>query len=493
MAVSRILKLNNVKKTINYLKKNGISHTYYAAKERMEEEKKDIYVYREPAEEELLRQRQESARYPYLFSIVVPAYETKEEFLREMIASVQRQSYPKWELIIVDASDSDTVKKVVREMAESGSHTEPAVPQSEIGVVYTSKTDSPILYWHLPHNLGISGNTNVGIELAEGDYIALLDHDDFITPDALYQMAREIAMAEADGVKPALLYSDEDKYDEKEKRYVTPHIKYKFNFDLILSNNYICHFMAVETRMMKRLKLRSGFDGAQDYDLVLRVVDRLCHGTEQSKQLTAIRHIPRILYHWRCHEGSTAGNTASKDYAYEAGKRAVADFCVQQGWHANVEHSLHLGFYDISYQPDILTVRQDVGIVGGRILDRRRRICGGAYDRQGKCLYEGLHWKYSGAAHRAVLKQDCAAVDVRCMRLQPKLRAAYTQITGLPYRERTIRVRTPYGTENVDIVDVSGLSCDEAGYRKLSLELGRVAENMKYRVLFNTDITMMGE
>jgi glycosyltransferase involved in cell wall biosynthesis len=489
--VGKILKLSNVRKTIHYLKKNGIVNTYYAAKERMEEEKRDIYVYRAPSQEELKQQKRESERYPYLFSIVVPAYETKEEYLREMIESVLRQSYPKWELIIADASGSDTVEKAVRDAAAC----DPAAASgmrraSGADIQPAFSPDSRIRYQHLPENLGISGNTNAGIELAEGDYIALLDHDDFITPDTLYWMAREIADAEADGIKPALLYSDEDKYDEKEKRFVSPHIKYKFNFDLILSNNYICHFMAVEARLMKRLKLRSEYDGAQDYDLVLRVVDRLRHGTGY----TAIRHIPRVLYHWRCHADSTAENTASKAYAYEAGKNALFDFCVQQGWHVNVEHSLHLGFYDISYVPDIMTVRQDIGIVGGRILDGHRRICGGAYDRRGNCLYEGLFWKYSGGfTHRAGLKQDCAAVDVRCMQIQPRLRAAYTQITGLPYRERTIRIRTPRGTENMDIVDVSGLSCDEAGYRKLSMELGRVAEHMKYHVLFNPEITMMGD
>jgi glycosyltransferase involved in cell wall biosynthesis len=418
-----------------------------------------------------------------LFSIVVPAFETKEEFLREMIASVQRQSYPKWELIIADASDSDTVERVVREMTACAVKTERT----------SSAADRRIKYRHLKENLGISGNTNAGIALAEGDYIALLDHDDFITPDTLYRMARKISEAEADGVKPVLLYSDEDKYDEKEKRFVSPNIKEEFNFDLILSNNYICHFMAVETGLMKQLQLRSEYDGAQDYDLVLRVVDSLRRrGAKDWEQY--ILHIPNILYHWRCHADSTAENTASKDYAYDAGRRAVADFCTQQGWNVNVEHSLHLGFYDACYEPDILTVRQDVGIVGGRILDRYHRICGGAYTQEGKCLFEGLYWKYSGGAtHRAVLKQDCAAVDVRCMQLQPQLRAAYTQITGLSYRERTIRVRTIHGTENLDIVDVSGLNCDEAGYRKLSMELGRVAENMKYRVLFNPQITMMGD
>lgn len=479
--MGRIFKISNVRKTVNYLKKNGIGHAYYAAKERIEEEKKDNYIYREPTEEVLAAQRKETADYPYLFSIVVPAYETKEEFLREMIDSVRRQSYRKWELIIADAGSSDHVERVVREiMKETG--------------------DARMKYRRLTENKGISGNTNAGIDLAAGDYIALLDHDDFITPDALYYMARNIHEAVKDNVTPALLYSDEDKYDQIEKRYVNPHKKQEFNLDLILSNNYICHFMAVEAGLMKSLKLRGEYDGAQDYDLVLRVVDSLQHQAVTEKRLEqckpeqwqkAIVHIPQTLYHWRCHADSTAENTASKAYAYETGKDALTVFCEKQGWNVTVEHSLHLGFYDIRYIPDILAVRSDVGIVGGRILDRDHRICAGAYDDQGKCLFEGLHKEYSGGAtHRAVLKQDCAAVDVRCMQLREELQSVFTQITGLPYQERRIRVKMKAGSQDVTITDVSGLNCDEAGYRKLSLELGRAAATMGYRVLWNPSLTL---
>lgn len=479
--MGRILKISNVKKTVNYLKKNGISHAYYAARERIEEERKDNYIYRKPAEEVLAAQRKETADYPYLISIVVPAYETKEEFLREMITSVRRQSYRKWELIIADASSSDAVERVVREiMKETG--------------------DARMKYRRLTENKGISGNTNAGIDLAAGDYIALLDHDDFITPDALYYMARNIHESAQCSVVPALLYSDEDKYDQAAQRYVVPHKKQGFNLDLILSNNYICHFMAVEARLMKRLKLRGEYDGAQDYDLVLRVVDSLYRQAfaeaQQERHMPkqwqdAIIHIPQVLYHWRCHADSTAENTTSKTYAYEAGKDALTAFCERQGWNVTVEHSLHLGFYDICYVLDILTVRSDVGIVGGRILDKQHRICAGAYDDYGTCLYEGLHKEYSGGiAHRAVLKQDCAAVDVRCMQLRTELQPVFTQITGLPYQERKIRVKTKHGSQEVRITDVSGLNCDEAGYRKLSLELGRTAAAMGYRVLWNPALTM---
>lgn len=249
--------------------------------------------------------------------------------------------------------------------------------------------------------------------------------------------------------------------------------------------------MAVEAKLMKSLQLRREYDGAQDYDLVLRVMDRLYGETMTGDLRGQVIHIPDVLYHWRCHADSTADNTASKTYAYEAGRAALADFCSRRGWNVTVGHSLHLGFYDITYLPDILTVRQDIGIVGGRILDAGGRICGGAMDDAGVCLYEGLHKEYSGGStHRAALKQDVAAVDPRCMQVRAQLREAFTQITGIPYEEKTIYCKTGGGRKQVRIADVSRLVCDEAGYRKLGMELGRAAASHGYRVLWDPQITV---
>ena len=466
-----IFKINNFKKTIRYLKKNGVRHAYYAAKERIAEERSSDYYYKDPSDDALKAQRRESVTYPDLFSIVVPAYETDEEFLREMMNSVYRQSYDKWELIIADASSSDIVERAVRQMMEE-------------------KGGERIKYIRLAENKGISGNTSTGITLASGDYIALLDHDDFLAPDALYHMVAELHRARQQGTEPALLYTDEDKYDSNEC-YASPHKKVNFNFDLILSNNYICHFMAVKANLMKKLRLRSEFDGAQDYDLVLRVIGELCGSMPTEELSEQIIHIPRVLYHWRCHTGSTADNTASKSYAYEAGKAALEDFCAKHGWQVEVSHSLHLGFYEITYLPDLLTVREDIGIVGGRILDARNRICAGAMESDGSCMYEGLHKEYSGGStHRAALKQDVTATDIRCIQVRPELREDFEQITGLPYTERTVRCKTGRSSRQIRIADVSGLSCDEAGYRKLSMELGRAAAKRGYRVLWDPQITI---
>lgn len=473
---NKIFKTSNFIKTVNYFRKNGFCHTYYAAKERLEEERKSIYYYKEPSADKLAAQTEETADCHEVFSIVVPAYETKEAFLRDMLDSVCRQSYERWELIIVDASANDTVERIVQDAARK---------------MMKENGENRIKYRRLTENKGISGNTNAGIEIASGDYIALLDHDDFLAPDALYHMVKAVHKSKEEGTVPALLYTDEDKYENSNSYYMSPHKKEKFNLDLILSNNYICHFTAVEAKLMKSLQLRGEFDGAQDYDLVLRVVSELLKTVpahELSKQMI---HIPHILYHWRSHSDSTAENTASKSYAYEAGKKALADFCAGQGWNVEVRHGLHLGFYEIAYLPDVLTVRKDVGIVGGRVLDARGRICSGAFDHDGTCRYAGLHREYSGGStHKAVLLQDAAAVDIRCVQVRPELRGQFEQITGRRYEERTIRCKIGRESVEMRIADLSGLVCDEEGYRKLSMELGRAVSEHGYLVLWNPAMTV---
>jgi len=460
---NHIIKIGNVKKTIHYLHKNGPRHTFYAAKERIEEEKKARYVYQEPTAAQLAAQRAEWKRFPYRFSIVVPAYETKESYLRELLDSVMRQSYERWELVIADASTGKRVEEIVAEYQEK-----------DIGKRFR--------YIRLPKNRGISENTNAGIKAATGDYIGLLDHDDFLAPDALYEMASALYGAEQENKKeaPVLLYSDEDKYEDN-IGYRTPNRKKKFNLDLILSNNYICHFMMVRADRMKRLELRRKYDGAQDYDLVLRIVGGLMLSVPGTDMEAHILHIPRVLYHWRCHEQSTADNTASKMYAYDAGRAALKDFCRARSWNVRVSHSLHLGFYRIQYIPDIFTVRGDVGMIGGRILDGHNKITSGIYDEDGNRLYQGLHKEYSGGStHLAVLMQDCAAVDIRCMRIRKELRSVFEEITGVSYSE----------TGEQELADVSAISCDEEGYRKLSMELGRAVREKGFLVVWTPQITL---
>ncbi len=466
----RILKANNFMKTVRYFRKNGLRRTYYAARERIAQERDADYRYSEPSAETLAGQRASSAGNAVRFSVVVPAYETDEVFLREMLDSVCRQSYAGWELIVADASDSDTVERTV-------------------GQIAAERGDGRIRYFRLADNQGIAANTNAGIALATGDYIAFLDHDDLLAPDAFYRMAEAVRRARESGTIPAMLYSDEDKYDGSGHCYTAPHRKTEFNLDLLLSNNYICHFMAVESGLCRRLPLRRHFDGAQDYDLALRIAGKLYDEAPRQDMAAGIVHVPEILYHWRCHAGSTADNTASKTYAYEAGRAALADFCAARGWQVQVEHGLHLGFYEITYLPDVFAVRADVGIVGGRIWDQKKRICGGALKSDGSVMYEGLHREYSGGtSHRAAVQQDVAAADIRCVQVREELREEFMRITGLPYTERTVRCGSGRNARQVRVADVSGLACDEAGWRKLSLELGRAAARRGYRILWDPRI-----
>ncbi|MCH5249199.1 MAG: glycosyltransferase [Lachnospiraceae bacterium] len=457
-----ILSRSNINKTINYIRKNGIKHAYYAAMERIGQERKSDYIYDKPDGNTLATQREDWKRFPYRFSIVVPAYETKEEHLREMIDSVRGQSYERWELIIADAGDSSRVEDIVAQYQDN-------------------ENERRIRYIKLIENRGISENSNAGIEAAEGDYVALLDHDDILTADALYEMAAAIQQNSTGGEKPVLLYSDEDKFDDNSSYFKEPHIKNDFNLDLILSNNYICHLMMVETKLIKSLKLRKKYDGAQDYDLVLRVVSGLMDEMPINDVGKNIVHVPKVLYHWRCHRDSTAENTASKSYAYEAGKSALEDFCKRRGWNTRISHALHLGFYRIEYLPDMFSVRPEVGIIGGRVLDRHNKITSGIYNEKGERLYKGLHKEYSGGStHRASLMQECSAVDIRCMRLCSELQPLFTEITGVMYKE---------GGKQM-LADVSGLSCDEEGYKKLSMKLGDVAAKRGYLVVWNPELAV---
>lgn len=432
----------NVKRTLYYLKRNGLLNTYYAARERLATEKAG-YQYQEPSPEQLLIQKNRQWEEKRIFSIVVPTYRTSELYLREMIDSVLNQTYPFLELILADATEDDSVEKIVN-----------------------TYNDSRIHYKRLNINAGISENTNKGLELAAGDYIGLLDHDDIITPDALYEMNARIEQGKKEGRETLLLYSDEDKCNEDRTSYYEPHYKEDFNFDLLLSNNYICHFMVIHNKIIKKLRFRKEFDGAQDFDLVLRTVAEI-------KNEKSIAHIPKVLYHWRCHGGSTAENPQSKKYAYEAGLRAVQDFAHRQGWNAQAVEQKHVGFYELQYKPDILTVRTDVGAVGGRLLSDNK-IIGGAYKEDGTLLYEALYARYSGYMHKGVLLQDVAAVDIRMIRLRQECYTLFKEVVGVPYCE----------DDHMDCFNYNTLP-KGTDYKQVSLQLGKALREAGYRVVWN--------
>ena len=384
-----------INQTKRYYKRNGFAKTASAVTERVLTKDNPELAYVWPSPEDLNRQREAVFENGPKISVLVPAYETKEHYFIDLIDSLLKQTYSNWELIIADGSKDDHLSKLVI-------------------------ADERIRYIKLKRNTGISGNTNEALKEATGDYIGLLDHDDALTPDCLYYVAKAIVKS-----KPAFLYTDEDKADEEMFHFFEPNRKRKFNMDLLLSNNYICHFLVMRADLMKNLKFRPEFDGSQDYDLILRAAGYAVeHGEE-------IVHIPRILYHWRCYEESTSLNTDSKGYAYENGKKAVEDFCKKMNWEVVVNDTPHLGFYKIYYYPDLFANREKVGAVCGPLYTMGR-ISGGAMHADGTLFYKDLPMGYSGYLHRASLQQEVSCGDVRNMIVRPELQDTFDRMVGDP-------------------------------------------------------------
>jgi GT2 family glycosyltransferase len=247
-------------------------------------------------------------------SVVVPVYNPPESFLDGMIQSVLNQSYPNWELCLADASTAPHVRPLLERYA---------------------RQDDRVKVRFLTENLGIAGNSNAALDLATGDYVALLDHDDTLAPFALFEIVSAInADPDAD-----FLYSDEDKLDRTGER-VEPNFKPGWSPETLRSRNYVCHLTVLKRSLVEDIGgFRAGFDGAQDYDLVLRA----------SERARRIVHVPHVLYHWRMHEQSTAANKGSKGYAYENGRKALAEHLARLGVDGSVHDGPVLGTYHVVY------------------------------------------------------------------------------------------------------------------------------------------------
>lgn len=406
--------MGNLGKTTAYLKRNGLSNTYYAAKERLLNTKGVPYNYAFPDEAVLNQQREASKRPPFTISILVPVYETNEKFLREMIESCIGQTYPGWELVLADASKSDGPHKVIE-----------------------SYSDERIKYIRLSENKGISENTNMGLKEVTGEYTALLDHDDLLAVDALFEVAACILKSRANGINPVFIYSDEDKCNGDGTQYFEPNIKPEFNLDYLLSNNYICHLAVFDSQTLKNAGFRPEYDGAQDHDVILRIAGKLA----LDGKISYIRHISKVLYHWRCHESSTAFNPQSKNYAYEAGLRAVEDF-------AKVEasHTVHRGFYHVNYGDRLFELRKDIGAIGGFVYSGNK-ITGGVYNSDGSLFCKNMNKHYSGTMHRAHCTMNVYALDIRNLTPNPALSDEYAKAL--------------YGY-NRELIDVKTASCEES-------------------------------
>ena len=422
-----------------------------------------------PTKEELAKQRNTVFPYAPLVSIVVPAYETPEIYLRELMDSVLGQSYANLELCIADGSASDAVERVAAEYAS---------------------VDNRIRYQRLSKNGGISENTNCGFAMAEGEYIALMDHDDLLTKNALHEMISCLNNAYSPKDRAyAMIYSDEDKINGDGTVHSRPHFKPDYNREFLRRNNYFCHLLMVSAQLLKMAGgLKKEYDGAQDYDFVLRCVDAGA----------IVHHVPKILYHWRIHEGSTAGNSENKAYAFDNGCLAIEAHLNRNKEFGSAEVTANLGVYRVTYELKgeyeltiaaeskeqlqkirnyyqkqtyagkgysfrihylltdsfyngiekeciggyILYIREDVsvkpenlietflgtcqqqkvGIVGAKLITPKKRVssCGMIYNENGDLVFanEGIYREYKGYFLHAVIPQNVSAISFGCVMLK---------------------------------------------------------------------------
>ena len=313
------------KKGMSYLKTHGARalavkafHKLTTVKERPVDYQKWLPKHL-PSSAELERQRKTKFSLTPKISIVVPLYKTDREYLRQLIESVQAQTYSNWELCLSDGSGANSpLEQVLKEYQEK---------DSRIRVISSEKP------------LQISQNTNAAMGISTGDFVAFADHDDVLTANALFEYVK----AYNENPKLEVFYSDEDKMTMDGNKFFQPHFKPDFNLDLLCSVNYICHlFMAKKSLIEKVGMLRPEYDGAQDYDFIFRCVE----ATDQ------ICHVPKILYHWRSHEQSTSENPESKRYAFDAGQRAVQAHYDRIGVKAEVLQGEYLGLYRTKFIRD---------------------------------------------------------------------------------------------------------------------------------------------
>lgn len=269
----------------------------------------------EPTIEELQKQKEATFKIEPKFSLVVPMYNTPVKYFEELVESLIKQTYSNWELCLADGSieKNKELEKII-------------------------SRDNRIKYKFLNENKGIAGNTNSALEMATGDYIALLDHDDLLPVFCLYELAKAIN----ENPEVEFIYSDEDKISGDTNKRYDPHFKPDFAIDTLRSNNYITHLSVFKKELMDKLEgFRDKYDGAQDYDIILRAVENTNN----------ILHIPKILYHWRVHQNSTAMISDAKPYAYEAGIRVIKDHLERQNLKAKVTDGgdMH-GVYQVEYE-----------------------------------------------------------------------------------------------------------------------------------------------
>lgn len=308
-----------IHRVIKCLKENGVRYTWRLVKDKLRHRNENRIIAARPlyTKAQLRAQREHKFPRDIKFSIAVPLYNTPEKFLREMIVSVQEQTYANWELCLADGSDDAHayVGRVCEQYA---------------------RNDPRVRYQKLAENKGISENTNACLQMATGDYIGLMDHDDLLHPAALYNVMEAICEQGAD-----LVYTDENTFREKPADAYCPNFKPDYAPDTLRSYNYICHFTVFDRGLLKAIGggFRSRCDGSQDYDLVLRL-------TEKAKKIV---HIPRILYYWRAHAQSVAEDVSAKPYVIEAAHLALQEHLKRVGLKGEVLDTVIPSVYRMKY------------------------------------------------------------------------------------------------------------------------------------------------
>lgn len=317
-------------KGINYARTHGVKKAIRRVKLELKPGSIDYAEWISRHEKpDLKEQRKEVQGFAYrpLISILMPVYNVEIKWLEKCIDSVLDQTYDHWELCISDDASTDPA---IRKRLES----------------YQAKDDRIKVVFR-QENGHISLATNSALEMAEGEFIALLDNDDELPPFALYEVAKVL------NVHPELdlIYSDEDKIDADGNRF-DPHFKADWSPDTLMGNNYISHLGVYRTSIVKELGgFRKGYEGSQDYDLVLRVTEQI--------PAEHIYHIDRVLYHWRTIPGSTASNGEAKSYIYDSGVKALTDALSRRNIKGSVHPGRISGFYEITYdvlQEDLVSV-----------------------------------------------------------------------------------------------------------------------------------------
>ena len=286
------------------------------AKAQNEREKYQIWIQNnEPNAEQLEEQRKTKFKIMPKFSIVVPMYNTPVNFFTELVDCLKEQTYTNWELCLADGSptQNEELKKII-------------------------DSDKRIKYHFINENKGISGNSNEALKLVTGDYILLVDHDDLLPIFCLYELAKTIN----NHPEVEFIYTDEDKIEGTKDKRCDPHFKPDFAIDTLRSNNYITHLSVFKKELMDKLGgFRDKYNGAQDFDIIIRATENTKH----------IIHIPKVLYHWRVHANSTAMVADAKPYAYEAGIKVIEDHLDRCNLKAKVTHGGDIpGVYEVEYE-----------------------------------------------------------------------------------------------------------------------------------------------